>query len=104
MASPSVVVGSAMNIEGSLKRKASDATKSSSKRLRIDNSLDKETCIGQPEVWAENRQSLCSTLPGYNAYQSGAYTKDGIMLGNLLDGFPGQRDLIDSDGHVIISM
>jgi len=104
MPSPSVIVGSPMGVAKSLKRKASGIAESSVKRARVDQSSEKEPCIGEPAVWADKRQNLCSSLPGYRAYQSGAYTKDGIMLGSLLDSFPGQRDLVDSDGHVIISV
>ena len=50
---------------------------------------------GQPLVWAEERQALCETLPYYRAYQSGAYTTEGLALGFLLDKDCGERAYMD---------
>ena len=53
--------------------------------------------IGQPEVWAFKRQQLCETLPYYNAYQSGAYTQDGIARSILIDKEVSFRDKFDDE-------
>jgi hypothetical protein len=53
--------------------------------------------IGEPEVWAFKRQQLCETLPYYNAYQSGAYTHDGIVRSILIDKEVSVRDKFDED-------
>lgn len=52
---------------------------------------------GQPLVWAEERQALCETLPYYRAYQSGAYTTEGLAFGFLLDKDCGERAYMDED-------
>lgn len=48
--------------------------------------------IGKPLVWANQRQPLCETLPYYRAYESAAYTNDGILYGFLIDREVGIRD------------
>lgn len=53
--------------------------------------------IGQPEVWAFKRQQLCETLPYYNAYQSGAYTHDGIARSIMIDKEVSIRDQFDDE-------
>ena len=53
--------------------------------------------IGQPEVWASKRQQLCEALPYYNAYQSGAYTHDGIARSILIDKEVSVRDKFDEE-------
>ncbi len=52
---------------------------------------------GQPLVWADQRQALCETLPYYRAYQSGAYTTDGLGYGFLLDKDCGERAYMDEE-------
>lgn len=52
---------------------------------------------GQPLVWAEERQALCETLPYYRAYQSGAYTTEGLAFGFLLDKDCGERAYMDEE-------
>ena len=52
---------------------------------------------GQPLVWAEQRQALCETLPYYRAYQSGAYTTEGLGYGFLLDKDCGERAYMDEE-------
>lgn len=61
-------------------------------------------CRGSPPVWAEMRQSLNSSLPWHKGYQSGDYTRNNVLLGCLLDGFPEERDLIDPSGVIIMNM
>lgn len=53
--------------------------------------------FGFPEVWAFKRQQLCETLPYYNAYQSGAYTQDGIARAILIDKEVSIRDIFDDE-------
>jgi hypothetical protein len=48
---------------------------------------------GQPPVWSDKRQGLCEALPYYRAYQSGAYTHGGRVLGFMCDGEVGDRDV-----------
>jgi len=43
-----------------------------------------EPC-GQPPVWAEKRQQLCDTVSYYKAHQSGPYTRDNTVYGQLID-------------------
>ncbi|SPO00159.1 uncharacterized protein DNG_03009 [Cephalotrichum gorgonifer] len=50
------------------------------------------------------RQSLNCTLPWHKGYQSGDYTKNKVLLGCLLDGFPEERDLIDTSGVIIMNI
>ncbi|KAF8858768.1 hypothetical protein BDZ45DRAFT_590705 [Acephala macrosclerotiorum] len=50
---------------------------------------------GKPLVWADKRQQLCETLPNYKAYQSGAYTNNGILHGFLIDAEVGPLDKFD---------
>lgn len=50
------------------------------------------------------RQSLNSALPWHKGYQSGDYTKNLVLLGCLLDGFPEERDIIDPSGVIIMNM
>ena len=57
--------------------------------------LGKPEPHGQPEVWADKRQQLCETLRYFNAYQSGAYTNDGIAYGHLIDAEVDPRDKFD---------
>lgn len=52
---------------------------------------------GEPLVWAEQRQALCETLPYYRAYQSGAYTTEGLGYGFLLDKDCGERAYMDEE-------
>ncbi|PMD13007.1 hypothetical protein NA56DRAFT_446468 [Hyaloscypha hepaticicola] len=48
--------------------------------------------FGKPLFHAEKRQQLCETLDWYRAYQSGAYTNEGIAYGILCDKEVGERD------------
>lgn len=48
---------------------------------------------GKPSAWASTRQALCETLVNcYRAYESAAYTNDGILYGFLTDREVGIRD------------
>jgi hypothetical protein len=53
--------------------------------------------IGHPEVWSFIRQQLCETLPYYQAYQSGAYTHNGIAHGIVIDKEVSIRDKFDEE-------
>lgn len=53
--------------------------------------------IGHPEVWSSIRQQLCETLPYYQAYQSGAYTQDGIARAIVIDKEVSIRDKFDEE-------
>lgn len=61
-------------------------------------------CRRSPPLWAEMRQSLNSSLPWHKGYQSGDYTRNNVLLGCLLDGFPEERDLIDPSVVIIMNM
>lgn len=58
----------------------------------------KEVEVGQPPVWAEQRQALCDATPYFKSHQGGLYTKDCAAIGVLIDksGFT-IRDVIGSD-------
>ncbi|RDL41607.1 uncharacterized protein BP5553_01586 [Venustampulla echinocandica] len=66
-----------------------------------NSQIDKPDPIGQPQVWADKRQQLCQALPYYNAYQSGAHTSEGYVLGFLCDKEVGKHDKFDDE--IIIS-
>ncbi|KAG9228506.1 hypothetical protein BJ875DRAFT_477330 [Amylocarpus encephaloides] len=63
----------------------------------VQPQANKPSPIGKPEAWADKRQQLCTTLPWYRAYQSGAYTHDGVALGLLCDKEVGIRDKFESE-------
>lgn len=90
------------------KRKLSpEAQEAPNKRVKTADGTNKQGlpgCRGFPPVWAEMRQSLNSALPWHKGYQSGDYTKDLVLLGCLLDGFPEERDVIDPSGVIIMNM
>ena len=71
------------------------ARKPATANYHVNNQLDKPEPYGQPEVWADKRQQLCETLPYYVAYQSGAYTTSGIVMGQLIDMEVDRRDKFD---------
>ncbi|KAH8588655.1 hypothetical protein B0O99DRAFT_693224 [Bisporella sp. PMI_857] len=50
--------------------------------------------IGQPLVWAINRQQLCEVLQWYKAYQSGGYSHNNILLGQLIDSGVSPGDIV----------
>jgi hypothetical protein len=94
--------------EGSLQKKPSSKRKSTSTvTTRFKNSKlssyhenvqeGRPDPIGGPEVWAFKRQQLCETLPYYNAYQSGAYTQDGIARSILIDKEVSIRDKFNDE-------
>lgn len=58
---------------------------------------------GQPKAWGKTRQQMCETLPWYRAYQSSAYSKNGVVFGFLVDKEFGPRDVFD-DQIIITSM
>ncbi|KAF4628654.1 hypothetical protein G7Y89_g9496 [Cudoniella acicularis] len=62
---------------------------------------DKPAPIGKPTVWAAKRQQLCETLPYYKAYQSAAYTSEGVVYGFMCDKEVGVRDRFDD--QILIS-
>jgi hypothetical protein len=53
---------------------------------------DKPDPHGRPLVWADKRQQLCETLPYYRAYDSAAYTNNGILYAFMIDQEVGIRD------------
>jgi hypothetical protein len=71
--------------------------KAKPKKLKTAYYGNKQLCKpmphGQPLVWSDKRQGLCEALPYYRAYQSGAYTHAGKVLGFLCDGEVGDRDV-----------
>lgn len=50
---------------------------------------------------SQTRQELCETVLYYRAFQSGAYCKDGVVYGSLLDSADSPRDFMD--GRIVIS-
>jgi hypothetical protein len=57
----------------------------------------KPTPIGGPRVWAENRQSLCETLPYFKKPRGGCYSNDGHVYGFLFDGVGHCREYLDEN-------
>jgi len=85
------------------KARGTRVAKKSKSRGRVDDQSIKENYhlnvqegkpepFGQPEVWAAKRQQLCETLPYYRAYESAAYTKNGILYAFMIDREVGIRD------------
>lgn len=56
---------------------------------------------GQPEVWAEDRQSLCESLPWFQSVKSGTYHYKGFGYGWLLDNDNDERGYMDDE--IVIS-
>src|SRR6266536_2981833 len=82
------------------KRKALRSSKTVNRSVQksayhINVQHNKPEPFGAPPVWADKRQQLCETLPYYRAYQSGAYTSDGVVCGFLCDKEVGVRDKFD---------
>lgn len=63
----------------------------------VDVQEGKPAPFGKPPVWAEKRQQLCETLPYYRAYQSGAYSDNGVVKGFMIDKEVGVRDKFTSE-------
>ena len=82
------------------KSKSARKAKAGNRRVTVaayhaNNQLNKPEPHGDPEVWADKRQQLCETLRYFNAYQSGAYTNNGIAYGHLIDAEVDARDKFD---------
>jgi len=77
------------------------ASASDGRKCEINATTEKPDPVGEPPVWARNRQQLCETLPYYRAYQSGAYHADKVVKGLMLDSFGTIRDVISE--QVVIS-
>ena len=82
------------------KSKSAGKAKAGARRVTVaayhaNNQLNKPEPHGRPEVWADKRQQLCETLRYFNAYQSGAYTNNGIAYGHLIDAEVDPRDKFD---------
>lgn len=61
----------------------------------------KPECKGSPQVWAEERQALCETLPYYLSHQGACYMLNGIVRSMMFDEVDDPRDFMDAD--VIVS-
>ncbi|GAB7349810.1 hypothetical protein MBLNU459_g0519t3 [Dothideomycetes sp. NU459] len=69
-----------------------------SKRLLIKVPIsEKPSPLGQPEIWASERQALCETLPYYQAYHGAAYASGGVFYSANLDSNGHDRDFMDGD-------
>ncbi|CZR62926.1 uncharacterized protein PAC_12823 [Phialocephala subalpina] len=77
------------------KRVRGQAKKVQNVPYHSDKTLAKPEPHDKPLVWAAKRQQLCETLPAYRAYQSGAYTNNGILHGFLIDAEVGALDKFD---------
>ncbi|APA11239.1 hypothetical protein sscle_07g060090 [Sclerotinia sclerotiorum 1980 UF-70] len=62
--------------------------------------LSKPEAWGQPEVWAQKRQQLCSSLPYHRGYESAAYRTNGIITGFLANQGIGPRDVFTEDIYI----
>ncbi|EED12933.1 hypothetical protein TSTA_054450 [Talaromyces stipitatus ATCC 10500] len=56
-----------------------------------------EDVRGQPAVWANDRPSLCETLPWFQSHQGGVYQTEKVCHGFFLGGHGGPRDYIDDE-------
>ncbi|KAG9716875.1 hypothetical protein KCU75_g23312, partial [Aureobasidium melanogenum] len=65
------------------------------KKVPIDQKPDPH---GQPEIWAENRHTLCESLTGlYASWQGSYYGKNGVAKAFMLDGNGHARDHLDEN-------
>ncbi|CAD6443867.1 cb27798f-838e-4cbf-b0df-89cd4318de08 [Sclerotinia trifoliorum] len=62
--------------------------------------LGKPEAWGQPEVWAEKRQQLCSSLPYHRGHESAAYRTNGMVAGFLANQGIGPRDVFTEDIYI----
>lgn len=53
--------------------------------------------VGQPLVWADQRQALCETVPYYRSFQGGCYHSNRSVYAFMFDGESHAREYIDSD-------
>ncbi|KAF2103765.1 hypothetical protein NA57DRAFT_29427, partial [Rhizodiscina lignyota] len=53
--------------------------------------------VGKPQVWADERQELCESLPYFRSYQGGCYANAPYVFGFMFDGGVTERDYTDSD-------
>ncbi|USW52871.1 Putative alpha-ketoglutarate-dependent dioxygenase AlkB, DNA oxidative demethylase ALKBH2 [Septoria linicola] len=58
---------------------------------------EKPSPQGQPEVWADSRQSLCETVPYFKMPQSGCHQNNGHVYAFLYDGVGHCREYMDTD-------
>ncbi|KAF7909423.1 uncharacterized protein EAF01_003141 [Botrytis porri] len=62
--------------------------------------LNKPEAWGEPPVWAEKRQQLCSSLPYHKGYESAAYRTNGMIAGFLVNQGVGPRDVFTEDIYI----
>lgn len=62
--------------------------------------LSKPEAWGEPPVWAEKRQQLCSSLPYHKGYESAAYRTNGMIAGFLANQGVGPRDVFTEDIYI----
>ncbi|TGO51579.1 hypothetical protein BCON_0158g00050 [Botryotinia convoluta] len=62
--------------------------------------LNKPEAWGEPPVWAEKRQQLCSSLPYHKGYESAAYRTNGMIAGFLANQGVGPRDVFTEDIYI----
>ncbi|KAJ9666170.1 hypothetical protein H2201_003603 [Coniosporium apollinis] len=53
--------------------------------------------VGQPLVWADQRQALCETVPYYRSFQGGCYHSNRSVYAFMFDGESHAREYMDSD-------
>lgn len=58
---------------------------------------EKPEAMGQPEVWADERQALNETLPYYRSTQGGCYQTGGVVYSFMLDKHSALRDFMDDE-------
>jgi hypothetical protein len=61
----------------------------------------KFSTLGQPEAWANRRQSLNEAIPWYRANQGSMYTRDKVLVGLMLAKEAEAGDVVTS--HSIIT-
>ncbi|TEA20373.1 hypothetical protein C8034_v008947 [Colletotrichum sidae] len=51
----------------------------------MDSTNTRVEAFSTPEIWAENRQSLCDALPWYKSHEASLYTIDKVAKGILIN-------------------
>ena len=63
-------------------------------RLVQEAQRNKPNPIGQPPIWALNRQQLCAALPWYKSFQTGLYANQKNLFGLLIDNEVAPGDIV----------
>ncbi|TDZ60602.1 hypothetical protein CTRI78_v004833 [Colletotrichum trifolii] len=63
----------------------------------MDSTNTRVEAFSTPEIWAENRQSLCDALPWYKSHEASLYTIDKVAKGILINKQVSVRDYLSDE-------